>query len=133
MTEEILNKKKDLVIVTDEKEWTPLHYAAFYGHASIVIQLLKTDKCSAYMGDEADKKTALHIATSKGHVHVMKQLISYCPDCCEVVDQRRRNALHSALEKRRQSRITNFVLKDPWLNNVLLNAKDVDGNTPLHT
>ncbi|PQQ01998.1 ankyrin repeat-containing protein [Prunus yedoensis var. nudiflora] len=61
----------------------------------------------------------------------MKQLISYCPDCCEVVDQRRRNALHYALEKH-QSRITTFVLKDSWLSNILLNAKDVDGNTPLH-
>ncbi|CAL9027358.1 unnamed protein product [Prunus brigantina] len=131
MIREILNKKNDLAIVTDEKGWTPLHYAASYGHASIVIQLLKTDKCSAYMGDEVDKKTALHIAAAKGHVHVMEQLISYCPDCCEVVDQRRRNALHYAL-KNGQPRISNFVLKDPWLSNVLLNAKDVDGNTPLH-
>ncbi|CAL2274253.1 unnamed protein product [Prunus armeniaca] len=128
---EILNKKTDLAIVTDEKGWTPLHYAASYDHASIVIQLLETDKCSAYMGDEADKKTALHIAASKGHVNVMKQLISYCPDCCKVVDQRRRNALHYALEKS-QSRIIDFVMKDTWLSNVLLNAKDDDGNTPLH-
>ncbi|PQQ01999.1 ankyrin repeat-containing protein [Prunus yedoensis var. nudiflora] len=131
MTKEILNKKKDLAIVTDEKGWTPLHYAAFYGRASIVTQLLEADKRSAYMGDEADKKTALHIAASKGHVNVMKQLISYCPDCCEVVDRRRRNALHYALEKRKP-RIIEFVLMDTWLSNVLLNAKDVDGNTPLH-
>ncbi|KAL6274221.1 hypothetical protein ACE6H2_024913 [Prunus campanulata] len=130
MTKEILNKKKDFAIVADEKGWTPLHYAAFYGRASIVTQLLEADKCSAYMGDEADKKTALHIAASKGHVNVMKQLISYCPDCCEVVDQRRRNALHYALEKS-QPRIIDFVLMDT-LSNVLLNAKDVDGNTPLH-
>ncbi|XP_021811557.1 ankyrin repeat-containing protein At5g02620-like [Prunus avium] len=131
MTKEILNKKKDLAIVTDEKGWSPLHYAAFHSRASIVRQLLEADKCSAYMGDEADKKTALHIAASKGHVNVMKQLISYCPDCCEVVDQRRRNALHYALEKS-QPRIIDFVLMDTWLSNVLLNAKDVDGNTPLH-
>ncbi|KAH0970967.1 hypothetical protein GBA52_023123 [Prunus armeniaca] len=131
MTREILNKKKNLVIVTDEKGWTPLHYAASHGHASIVMQLLETNKCSAYMGDEVDKKTALHIAASKGHVHVMKKLISYCPDCCEVVDQRRRNALHYALEKS-QSRIVDIVMMDTWLSNVLLNAKDVDGNTPLH-
>ncbi|KAI5318403.1 hypothetical protein L3X38_038111 [Prunus dulcis] len=132
MTTEILNKDKDLAIVADEKGWTPLHYAAFYGRASIVTQLLEADKCSAYMGDEADKKIALHIAASKGHVNVMEQLISHCPDCCEVVDQRRRNALHYALEKHKP-RIIEFVLKDTWLSNVvLLNAKDVDGNTPLH-
>ncbi|CAL8171528.1 unnamed protein product [Prunus armeniaca] len=84
------------------------------------------------MDDEANKKTALHIAASKGHVNVMEQLISHCPDCCEVVDQRRRNALHYALEKHKPL-IIEFVLKDTWLRNVvLLNAKDVDGNTPLH-
>ncbi|BFG30830.1 hypothetical protein CerSpe_171040 [Prunus speciosa] len=131
MTKEILNKKKDLAIVADEQGWTPLHYAAFYGRTSIVKQLLEADKSCAYMGDKADKKTALHIAASEGHVKVMKQLISRCPDCCELVDQRRRNALHYALEKH-QSRITNFVLKDAWLSNILLNDKDVDGNTPLH-
>ncbi|KAI5319884.1 hypothetical protein L3X38_039592 [Prunus dulcis] len=131
MTAEILNKEKALAIVADKKGWTPLHYAAFYGSTSIVTQLLEADKQSAYMGDEADKKTALHIAASKGHVNVMKQLISCCPDCCEVGDQRRRNALHYALEKS-QSRIIDIVMMDTWLSNVLLNAKDVDGNTPLH-
>ncbi|CAL2274254.1 unnamed protein product [Prunus armeniaca] len=131
MTTEILTKEKALAIVADKKGWTPLHYAASYGSTSIVSQLLEADKRSAHMADEVDKKTALHIAASKGHVNVMKQLISYCPDCCEVVDQRRRNALHYALETR-QSRIIDFVMMDAWLSNVLLNAKDVDGNTPLH-
>ncbi|CAL2274251.1 unnamed protein product [Prunus armeniaca] len=131
MTKEILEKKKDLAIAADEKGWTPLHYAAFYDRASIVIKLLETDKRSAYMGDKADKKTALHISASRGHVKVMEQIISQCPDCCEVVDQRGRNAFHYALEMHR-SLIKDFVLKDPWLCNVLLNSKDVDGNTPLH-
>ncbi|XP_020424617.1 protein ACCELERATED CELL DEATH 6 [Prunus persica] len=105
MTTEILNKEKDLAIVADEK--------------------------GAYLGDEANKKTALQIAASKGHVNVMEQLISHCPDCCKVVDRRRRNAFHYALEKHKP-RIIEFVLKGTWLSNVLLNAKDVDGNTPLH-
>ncbi|XP_034225683.1 protein ACCELERATED CELL DEATH 6-like [Prunus dulcis] len=131
MTEEILEKKKDLAIAADEQGWTPLHYAAFSGCTSIVKQLLQADRSSAYIVDKADKKTALHIAASRGHIGVVKDLISHCPDCCELVDQRRRNALHYALEKH-QSRITTFVLKDSWLSNILLNAKDVDGNTPLH-
>ncbi|XP_021804536.1 ankyrin repeat-containing protein At5g02620-like [Prunus avium] len=131
MTEKILEKKKDLAIAADEQGWTPLHCAALSGCTSIVKQLLQAHRSSAYIVDKADKKTALHIAASRGHVGVMKELISHCPDCCELVDQRRRNARHYALEKH-QSRITTFVLKDPWLSNILLNAKDVDGNTPLH-
>ncbi|BFG39447.1 hypothetical protein CerSpe_257210 [Prunus speciosa] len=131
MTKEILEKKKDLAIKADEQGWTPLHYAALSGCTSIVEQLLQAHRSSAYIVDKADKKTALHIAAYRGHVGVVKQLISHCPDCCERVDQRGRNALHYALEKH-QSRITTFVLKDSWLSNILLNAKDVDGNTPLH-
>ncbi|KAL6274219.1 hypothetical protein ACE6H2_024911 [Prunus campanulata] len=131
MTKEILEKKEDLAIEADEQGWTPLHYAALSGCTSIVKQLLQAHRSSAYIVDKADKKTALHIAASRGHLGVMKELISHCPDCCELVDQRRRNALHYALEKH-QSRITTFVLKDSWLSNILLNAKDVDGNTPLH-
>ncbi|CAL9025679.1 unnamed protein product [Prunus brigantina] len=131
MTKEILEKKKDLAIAADEQGWTPLHYAALFGFTSIVEQLLQADRCSACIVDKADKKTALHIAASRGHVGVMEQLISHCPDCCELVDQRGRNALHYALEKH-QSRIVTFVLEDSWLSNILLNVKDVDGNTPLH-
>ncbi|CAL9001569.1 unnamed protein product [Prunus brigantina] len=131
MTKKILEKKRDLAIRADEQWWTPLHYAALSGCTSIVEQLLQADRSSAYIVDKADKKTALHIAASRGHVGVMKQLISHCPDCCELVDQRGRNALHYALEKH-QSQITTFVLKDSWLSNILLNANDVDGNTPLH-
>ncbi|CAL9026109.1 unnamed protein product [Prunus brigantina] len=97
MTKEILEKKKDLAIAADEQWWTPLHYAALSGCTSIVKQLLQADRSSAYIMDKADKKTALHIAASRGHVGVMKQLISHCPNCCELVDQRRRNALHYAL------------------------------------
>ncbi|KAK2641598.1 hypothetical protein Ddye_023361 [Dipteronia dyeriana] len=58
----------------------------------------------------------------------MRELISECPDCCELVDKRGRNVLHFALESRNKKAVK-LVLKKPWLGN-LINEKDKNGNTP---
>ncbi|PRQ47212.1 putative ankyrin repeat-containing domain, PGG domain, protein accelerated cell death 6 [Rosa chinensis] len=122
---------KALTKAVDKQGWTPLHFAAFFGHSLIVKHLLRADESAAYVRDKDDKKTALHIAVSKGHLDVMKELISHCPDCCELVDKRHQNVLHYAIENKRFE-IQDFVQKDPWLSNVLLNGKDDNQNTPFH-
>lgn len=76
------------------------------------------------------KKTPLHVAAIQGHEQVMREIISHCPDCCELVDHKGCNALHYAIEWPR-GLIEDLVLKDPWLSHVLLNGKDADANIPL--
>ncbi|PQM40749.1 ankyrin repeat-containing protein [Prunus yedoensis var. nudiflora] len=98
-----------LTKVVDERGWMPLHFAALFSHTSIVKQLIESDKSAAYVGDRVYKKTPLHIAAIQGHEQVMREIISHCPDCCELVNHK----------------------GHPWLSNVLLNGKDADGNTPL--
>ncbi|CAL8137603.1 unnamed protein product [Prunus armeniaca] len=115
----------------DERGWTPLHFAALFGHTSIVKQLIESNKSAAYVGDKVYKKTSLHVATLQGHEQVMRKIISHCPDCCELVDHKGCNALHYAIEWPK-GLIKDLVLKDPWLSHVLLNGNDADGNTPLH-
>ncbi|KAM2099482.1 hypothetical protein FF2_026570 [Malus domestica] len=61
----------------------------------------------------------------------MKELLTHCPDCCEKVDNQCRNVLHHAIQGH-QVDVVNFLLTDLWLSNILLNAKDVNGNAPLH-
>ena len=100
MIEEILsNKDKSSRTIKnrDQHGWIPLHYAALCGHKSIVELLLKRDKSTAYIGNEKENKTALHIATGQGHIGVIEQLLSSCPDCWEVVDNNDQNALDVAL------------------------------------
>ncbi|KAK9950352.1 hypothetical protein M0R45_005846 [Rubus argutus] len=132
MTGKLLEKAHDsLTKATDNQGWTPLHFAALIGNTPIVIQLLDCDKSVAYLRDKNDKKTALHIAASKGHKRVMKELISRCPDCCELVDRKGRNILHYVVENKRFG-LEYIIQEHPWLSNILLNGKDNDGNTPLH-
>ncbi|KAL7220253.1 hypothetical protein ACSBR2_013171 [Camellia fascicularis] len=111
--------------------WTPLHYAAQYGHVQRAKQLLELDKYIAYViVDKDDEKTTLHVVATHGHVGVMEEIISQCPDCWEMVNGKDQNILHVAVENRKR-RVINFILKNASLNK-LMNLKDADGNTPIH-
>ncbi|TQE06156.1 hypothetical protein C1H46_008221 [Malus baccata] len=130
MTEELLKADRTLSKAEDELGCTPLHLAARFGSVSIVKQLLANDRSTAYIADK-DGATALHFAASEGNLDVMKELISQCPDCCELVDKKFQNVLYYAI-RNQQNQIVKYVSADAWLSNILLNGKDVDGNTPLH-
>ncbi|KAM1906997.1 hypothetical protein ACFX14_026697 [Malus domestica] len=104
--------------------------AANFGYFSMVKQLLECDKSTAYVADN-DGQTALHFAAFKGHLDIMKELLTHCPDCCELVDNQCQNVLHYAIQGD-QVDVVHFVLTDLWLSNILLNAKDANGNAPLH-
>ncbi|TXG72169.1 hypothetical protein EZV62_000748 [Acer yangbiense] len=72
--------------------------------------------------------TPLHIAIGRGYIP--HKLISSCPDCFELVDEKRWNVLHFAMLSLTYEDLK-ILLKDPLIRN-LINDKDVDGNTPLH-
>ncbi|CAL5395336.1 unnamed protein product [Camellia sinensis] len=130
-TKTLLDWKKDLAKEPDVHGWTPLHYAARFGHVQRAKQLLDSDKSIAYLiADQDDNKTALHVAASQGHVSVIQELISQCPDCWEMFNHKGQNILHVAVENEKKM-VIKFILKNYSLSG-LINQKDVDGNTPLH-
>uniref|UniRef100_A0A5B6Z3L2 Uncharacterized protein n=1 Tax=Davidia involucrata TaxID=16924 RepID=A0A5B6Z3L2_DAVIN len=116
----------------DKNGWTPLHYAALSGNVLSVRQLLDLDKSVAYLIAEEDERkcTALHIATNQGHVDVMKELLTHCPDCWEMINGTGQNILHIAVESEEKKAIK-FILGNSW-HIGLINQKDASGNTPLH-
>ncbi|CAN6698925.1 unnamed protein product [Malus baccata var. baccata] len=130
MTRALLKSDRTLAKVADEQGGIPLHIAADLGTLSTVKVLLEYDKSTAYVADN-DGRTALHFAASKGHVDIMKELRHHCPDCCELVDNKGQNVLHYAI-KSEQDHVVDFVLTDLWFSNILLNAKDRNGNAPVH-
>jgi len=127
----LLEKEKKLTKTTDENGWSPLHYAAFYFRQStcIVGVLLRYDASAAYIA-ETEKRTALHIAAIQGHVDKMKEIVSRCPACCELVDNRGWNALHYAVASKRIY-VFEECLEIPELGR-LKTKKDDKGNTPFH-
>ncbi|XP_068312583.1 ankyrin repeat-containing protein ITN1-like [Pyrus communis] len=125
ITKKILDTNWFLTSEADHKGWTPLHYAAYFGHLSVLKQLLYYDQSQSavYIGDKDEKKTALHIAASHGHVHVMNELLSYCPDCCELVDHKGRNVVHFAMESINSEQVVKFIIENSSLCS-LINETD---------
>nr|TKR90671.1 hypothetical protein D5086_0000231110 [Populus alba] len=127
----LLEREKKLTETTDENGWSPLHYVAYYFRSVGVLKvLLENDASATYIAETEKKRTALHIAAIRGHVNAMKEIVSGCPACCELVDNRGWNALHYAVASKRS---TVFVqcLKIPELDR-LETKKDDKGNTPFH-
>ncbi|CAL5347306.1 unnamed protein product [Camellia sinensis] len=129
-TRKLLQWRPALSKEADAYGWTPLHYAARFGYVLRARDLLNADKSVAYIADKDDKKTALHLAASQGHVRVIEELISHCMDCWEIVDGRGQNMLHIAVKNGKKGAIK-FILQNFPLSS-LINQKDFDGNTPLH-
>uniref|UniRef100_A0A6N2KLE7 Uncharacterized protein n=1 Tax=Salix viminalis TaxID=40686 RepID=A0A6N2KLE7_SALVM len=131
----ILKKEKKLTKTTDENGWSPLHYAAYFSprlDISAVKALLECDASAAYIAETTEKKrTALHIAAIQGRVDVMKEIVSCCPACCELVDNRGWNALHYVVASKRSKVFKECLSKIPELER-LKTEKDDKGNTPFH-
>ena len=99
MTQTIL-RNTTLPVLTrqaDQQGLTPIHLAASFNSRRTIIPLLMADRHVAYMKD-TEGRTALHIAAYSGHKTIMKKILSSCPDCYELVDDKRGwNALHFAV------------------------------------
>ncbi|CAK7349932.1 unnamed protein product [Dovyalis caffra] len=130
----LLKEEQSLTQTTDESGWSSLHYAAYfsYWNSTLIVQLLlKCDVTAAYIVDTDRKRTALHIAAIQGNAKAMEKIVSACPTCCELVDNRGWNALHYAVASTRRSEVFGKAVKISKLSQ-LIYEKDDEGNTPLH-
>ncbi|XP_057990392.1 protein ACCELERATED CELL DEATH 6 [Hevea brasiliensis] len=132
LTRKLLNKNSSLTREQDEEGWTPLHYASYFNLLPIVEMLLEDDNKSAAYISEKDGKTPLHLAILNGdsHLKVVEKIMSDCPDCCDLADNRGRNVLHFAVESGSFKGVQ-IITEKPSLAN-LINQKDKEGNTPVH-
>ncbi|XP_027098018.1 protein ACCELERATED CELL DEATH 6-like [Coffea arabica] len=131
LMELILQKLPHIIKRVDKFRWTALHYAAKFNHQDVVKLLLSAKRSMAYVAARRDdSKTALHVAVIEGHLGVVQELLSDCPDCWEKCTNKQQNILHLAV-KYEQRDVLEFVLYYPWASE-LINQKDKNGNTPLH-
>ncbi|KAK8556291.1 hypothetical protein V6N13_064339 [Hibiscus sabdariffa] len=93
---------------------------------------------AAYVRDKDRGMTALHMAAWIGGADIMQYIISNCPGCCEIVDDKGWNFLHYAavaLQPREFQRVLSGDDKRSMIKDLptwkLLYEKDVNGNTPV--
>ncbi|XP_065863165.1 protein ACCELERATED CELL DEATH 6-like isoform X2 [Euphorbia lathyris] len=126
----MLGKLGGFVNQADENGWTPLHCAAYVDNVLAARKILEQNEHSAYPTDNDRKRTALHIASGRGKVGVMKEIIDRCPECCEISDVRGWNALHYAVISKSEEAVK-AILKHPSLLYLII-GQDMRGFTPLH-
>ncbi|MGR3974011.1 MAG: ankyrin repeat domain-containing protein [Candidatus Rhabdochlamydia sp.] len=107
---------------------TALHLAAQKGNIDHIQLLL--NRGAFIEAKDFDKKTPLYIAVIAGNDLVVNLLIELGASL-DIADSQKKNLLHVAISYNHIS--TSQVLLNSSLGKHLLNAKDDDGKTPLHT
>ncbi|KAJ8764597.1 hypothetical protein K2173_006469 [Erythroxylum novogranatense] len=127
----LFHERKALIKEDDLEGWIPLRFASYFGYRDIVLLILNYDRSVAYTRtNDVTKMLPLHLAASSGQVEVMEAIINLCPGCCELVDPRKWNVLHFAVDNHKEKAVT-YILNHQLLKN-LINKKNAEGSTPLH-
>ncbi|KAJ3682635.1 hypothetical protein LUZ60_015208 [Juncus effusus] len=129
ITNQLLKWKVGLTKEVDDRGNTPLHYAASVV-VSTTIMLLDTDASQAYKRD-TNGSYPVHVAAKMGHVSIIKAIFNKCPDSDELLDRAGRNYLHVAVNYGRW-KIVRFICNSSVRASKTVNARDNEGNTPLH-
>lgn len=134
LLKEIIDGLPKLLHVRDEDGGTPMHAAASVGNRDAIVLLL--EKCP-YLALQTDKNGSypIHIACEAGDSWVIGPLLEDTwPDLAEIKNKKRQNILHVAAKGGNYSAVDRVLEKysEPDTIKKLVNAKDVDGNTPLH-
>ncbi|KAL6870823.1 hypothetical protein ACP4OV_014671 [Aristida adscensionis] len=131
MVELLLEWRPALASQVDGGGSTPLHYAASGGQRSVVRAILRAaPPATVYRKDGSGGLSALHVAARMGHDGVVKELVRSRPDAAELRDDGGGTFLHAAVREKKAS-VVSLAVKDRVLRG-LLDAPDMDSNTPLH-
>jgi len=107
----------------------PLYYVAGLGHICLVQRIILTRPQDLHVSDDQGC-TPLHIAVLAGQVDVSKLLIENTTDF-DALDFEGHNLLHMAACKARFE-ITRMLLEHDWATKAHINARNKNGQTPLH-
>ncbi|XP_039160994.1 protein ACCELERATED CELL DEATH 6-like [Eucalyptus grandis] len=134
LLKEIIDGLPKLLHVRDEDGGTPMHAAASVGDEDVIGLLL--EKCP-YLALQTDNNGSypIHIACEAGYTWVIERLLKDTwPDLAEIKNKKRQNILHVAAKGGNHWAVDRVLEKysEPDTIEKLVNAKDDDGNTPLH-
>ncbi|KAL6897901.1 hypothetical protein ACP4OV_006860 [Aristida adscensionis] len=139
MTYKLLSWNNALVTQKDENGSTPLHFAAslhFPGNrtrqkrVSTVSQLLHADSFVAYEPNN-EGLYPVHIAAMKNRCIALDVLLTRCPGCMGLRDNKGRTFLHVAVQNKATT-VVRYACDREVKFASIMNIQDKDGNTALH-
>jgi len=107
----------------------PLYYVAALGHIYLAQRLILTRPQDLHVRDDRGR-TSLHIAVLAGQVEASKLLIGHAADL-DILDIEDHNLLHMAAYNPHLE-ITRMLLEHDWDTKAHINARNKNGQTPLH-
>jgi ankyrin repeat protein len=95
--------------------WTPLHLAAFFGHAELVDALLSRGALIDSRSTNAMKNTPLHAAAAGGHTEVVQHLLKRGADP-QATQHGGWTALHSAAQNGNRAMVEALIAHGAGVN-----------------
>ncbi|CAL1535486.1 unnamed protein product, partial [Lymnaea stagnalis] len=113
----------------DNRGYTALHIAAYYGQAQLIDILIKNNAVvdtTDYLG-----LTPLHLACQRGYQNVMLLLLHFGADVM-MTDNEGNTPLHLSCANGHEDCVKALVFYDAYLKKLNINAANEVGDTPLH-
>ncbi|KAL3714430.1 hypothetical protein ACJRO7_006369 [Eucalyptus globulus] len=130
MLEEMQKTKPWLFQVRYSEQGTPLHLAAYTNYLDGVKFLMQHYRTDALEQDITLGYLPIHIACMMGHVDIVEELLRRWLDPAEFLTRLGQNILHVSAQNGCTVTVK-YILNNLKFNS-LINARDLEGNTPLH-
>ncbi|KAK3404127.1 hypothetical protein EUGRSUZ_K00474 [Eucalyptus grandis] len=130
MLEEMHERKPWLFQLRDSGGGTPLHLAAYTNYLEGVEFLMQHYLTDALEQDSTDGYLPIHVACMMDHAEIVDKLLQQWSDPAEFLTRLGQNILHVSAQHGRAATVRN-ILDNPNFGH-LINARDLEGNTPLH-
>ncbi|XP_038999183.1 protein ACCELERATED CELL DEATH 6-like [Hibiscus syriacus] len=130
----LVEKIRSALSQTDERGWTPLHYAVHFGALDIVElfseYIYKGNGSAAHVRD-GKGRSVIHIAAREGEVVILERLSNLVPEIWDLQDNKGQTPLHLAVATKMLASVR-FILRNRLSHSGLINQQDNEGNTALH-
>ncbi|KAJ1693149.1 hypothetical protein LUZ63_009847 [Rhynchospora breviuscula] len=135
----LMNLDPQAVYKENKQGFSPLYIAIVEGYTSMVKAMLEVDATDLACTQFFDGTFPVHVAARMGNTDLLEHFLKKYPDDATLLDSCRRNLFHISAEHNHSKVVTtisalteNDTSQIRQIVESMINAKDYEGNTPLH-